>query len=499
MELPEKWAVCRIFLLGSGYAPLAAAEVENPAGDAPDAEPEPPAEEEPPAVEEVLLEGNLIRIGIYYKSAGKAERDMKLFTGDGFRFGYFDPENLNRFVVLASTEARSIVVRAAEETMVVYDADGAELFRHDMANGTMLGVLPYSDSGEKTVASCGYKYYGGFRFERSAAYEGTMTIVNVVDIEDYLKGVVPYEMSASWHNEALKVQAVCARTYALANRNKHKSYSFDICDGDDCQVYKGLYSNETYVSNVNAAVDGTAGAVLMYNGKYCSTVYSSSNGGASESAVNVWGSEIPYLQGVIDPYEALVADRISKYHWTVTYTGAEIQARLVESGYVNCGVIVEVRTQRSATDNVIAITFVDDGGKTYTLYRSKCRTFLSLRSIRYTVTAETGSEAAAAAAAWVDDTDPTDFSLTQSILTEDGTLLYADTGYIVESRSTVTPAAAVPMDVSGEDPVVFTFTGTGWGHNVGMSQYGSLAMAESGYTHEEILSFYYTGATLVQP
>ena len=85
----------------------------------------------------------------------------------------------------------------------------------------------------------GYRYYGGFRYERIGG--GDLTVVNILDLETYIKGVVPYEMSSSWPLEALKVQAVCARSYAYINihSGKHTSYHFDVCNTTDCQAYYG--------------------------------------------------------------------------------------------------------------------------------------------------------------------------------------------------------------------------------------------------------------------
>ena len=449
------------------------------------------------------LGSQLMRIGIYYGSKGKDTVALSLVTGSGFQFGYYD-ETLN-FVPLSAAELREITVTARSNVMYVSDTlTGAVLFQFDQNSyGTGLGVQPYSNMGEKTVAKCGYRYYGGFRFECFSDYGGTMTIVNVVSLDDYVKGVVPYEMSPSWHIEALKTQAVCARSYAMSHISaKHqKNFHFDLCDGDCCQVYRGVYSGN-YIPAVNEAVESTAGIVLMYDGKYCDTVYSSSNGGGSEGSKNVWGKDIPYLQGVIDPYEATVADSIKNYYWSETFTGEELQAKLIASGRVSCGVITEVRTTLSETGNVIALTFLDNNGKSWTIYNtdsggSRCRTFLSLRSIHYTVSSETGSQTMKDGQLLVNSGEVLDVGDGITVISGDGTLTTIWDGYILTDQGVEELGTDSSGGVNSASGSVFTFSGSGWGHNVGMSQHGALAMANLGFTYRQILEFYYTGAMIV--
>ena len=116
-------------------------------------------------------------------------------------------------------------------------------------------------------------------------------------------------MSNSWPLEALKVQAVCARSYAYNNlrSSRHTSYHFDVCNTTDCQVYYGAGpNNASYQANdrTDRAVEETAGEYARYDGQVIEAFYSSSHGGASESVYHVWGSSLedyPYLKGVTDP------------------------------------------------------------------------------------------------------------------------------------------------------------------------------------------------------
>ena len=367
------------------------------------------------------------------------------------------------------------------------------LFEFDCSGLRSLGVRPRSVSGEKTVTwFSGYRYYGGFEYQRTTG--GYISVINVLDIEDYVKCVIAAEMSNDWPLEALKAQTVCARTYAAA-QTRHRSAGFDVCSTVDCQAYKGAaLSNE----RSDAAAEETRGVYLYYNGELVTNaVYYSCNGGASESCKNVWGSEVPYLQGKLDPYEASVAWRFSRYYWSFTATGDELREVLKSEANTDIGQVQNVYvSEYSDTGNVIAITYEGTRGS-YTARREKCRTLLNgvydhinVRSMRYTVT---GGDASTY---YVNDA--------QSSVTGTGGL------YVIDGDGTVTPNNAGAKDTyvitsggvqslerkSVNTSNTFTFSGSGWGHNVGMSQWGAFAMAEQGYTYRDILNFYYTGITL---
>lgn len=355
------------------------------------------------------------------------------------------------------------------------------------------GVQPGLESDVKAITLFkGEKFYGGFRFERING--GDSTVVNVVDIDDYTKGVIPYEMSPSWPLEALKAQAVAARTYAIKKMSsgRHSSYHFDICTSTDCQVYHGVgRANET----TNRAVDETAGQLILYNGQPIDAMYSSSHGGASEDAKNIGGYDVPYLKGVIDPYEADVADIAGNYKWTKTYTPATLKARLHEKGIL-CGDIVNFTTKKSATGNVISCTVTDTTGKNYTFSRAKVRSYLAVNSIHFDLIIS-GGTAGAPGYTIAERTDTVGDLTGQYAISGDGTVsaipegAYAITADGVEKLE---PSPGAPTG-TGEN-VVYTLDGKGWGHSQGMSQWGAYAMAKRGMTYLDILHFYYTDVTV---
>ena len=351
------------------------------------------------------------------------------------------------------------------------------------------------DNVKYTTWCKGYKYYGGFRYERIKG--GNITVVNILDLEDYVKGVVPHEMSNSWPIEALKAQAVAARSYALSLGTKHSDGHFDICDNTHCQAYSGL---ALAGSNSDAAVDQTAGQLALYNNKVAHTYYYSSNGGASESVSVVWGSNqasYPYLVGKADPYEISIS---WKDDYTKTVSSDTLVAALKKKGYNTVGSSIVSIAIVSLTEagNPKQVTFTDNNGKKFTLdTRYVVKDIVGLRSYRY------GFEASGPGVS-VNGPDQADIAGMYAI-NGSGTVAPVPGDVYVLTGSGTVKLEQSDAEVSGGlgnlgstkgNNGMFTFIGKGWGHNVGMSQYGAYAMAKQGYTYLDILQFYYTGITV---
>lgn len=370
----------------------------------------------------------------------------------------------------------SVVIKGTNTIIFQFDDNG---------RGTGLGVEPMpASNGQKCVSVfAGVEYYGGFRYERING--GNLTIVNMIAVDDYIKGVVCNEMSPNWHIEALKSQAVAARSYALHNLNSHKSYHFDACPTTCCQSYGGL---ENAASSTDLAVDSTMGIVVRYDGKVANAVFYSSNGGASESSATVWGSsqsKYPYLIGIEDPHEATVS--IPGYEWTRTYSGAELAKMIRSVGYTQCSTVVSVKiAEYTASGNPAWVHFTDDMGRVYQLNAKQANKALPLRSWRYEFVNTTELDLS------INGETPVDTLTGLYALDENGNLvLVQEHAYIMTDNGVISSDGSGP--VTGD---TFTIVGWGWGHNVGMSQYGAQAMAKLGYTYVDILKFYYTGITV---
>ena len=195
------------------------------------------------------------------------------------------------------------------------------------------------------VEIAGRSYRGGLLLR---ATKGGVSAVNVLDLEDYLRGVVPAEMPSSWPLEALKSQAVVARTYAAA-RIDPASY-YDLCATDSCQVYGGL-SRET--ASTDAAISATRAQVVSYAGAAARTYFSSDSGGYTASSLEAWGQGLPYLNARPDSFSQGPNSR-----WTLSlplFRVAEIARRYgVRLGALSSLNIVGVSPSGRATAVVLS-------------------------------------------------------------------------------------------------------------------------------------------------
>lgn len=375
-------------------------------------------------------------------------------------------------------------------TVIVTNTDTI-LFEFDCSGAKSLGIQPVG-ADETLTWFRGYKWYGGFEYRRSTG--GNINVINVVPIDDYVKGVLPYEMSPSWPLEALKAQAVCARTYALMQTKHYKSHKFDVCNTTDCQVYYGA-NNASAITD--QAAEETRGVVLTYDGELASAFYYSSNGGASESSENVWTTALPHLIGKEDPYEAMIS--IPGYTYTETYTFEQLTQLLQSKGYDIGNVNAAYVSRTTPTGNVVEITFTDTSGRSVRITGEKCRTVFStsmfgktqsVKSMRFTIN---GGENASKY--YVNDA-ATGVGTVSGLYTisGNGTVSSYSGGETYVITASGTSKLEEKEEVKAGSGI--TITGTGSGHNVGMSQYGAKAMAELGCGYEEILNFYYTGISL---
>lgn len=411
-------------------------------------------------------------------------------------------------VVATSSYAVNVTRTGTDDILFQFDA-GAEL---------ALGVMP-DVTGADTVRTWfkDYRYYGGFRYERIGG--GNLTVVNILDLETYIKGVVPYEMSNSWPLEALKVQAVCARSYAYINihSNKHTSSHFDVCNTTDCQAYYGAGSkNTSYQANerTDQAVDETAGEYAWYDGQVIEAFYSSSHGGASESVYNVWGSSLeqyPYLCGVTDPYEADVADRNSYSSWTVSYSSSELSQRLEQRGYDASSGVESLALTYSSLGNVIQVRVNYRDGGSDVIKPTSMRSALGLPSIRFTANGQaassgggTSTSGSGSGGLTVNGSSSLDRQDTYTVISGSGeySQVSLEDLYAISGSGSIVPAqdstqTDTPETPSGTQVTVrgnsYTFQGSGYGHQLGLSQYGAMAMANRGFSYQEIIEFYFPG------
>ena len=292
------------------------------------------------------------------------------------------------------------------------NADGVAL--EQMQSSTML-IAPTGN---------GYVYIGD-RWYRGKTLvlptEKGLTAVNYVDLEQYLYSVLGSEMNGNWPQEALKAQAVAARTYAIYKLENESNSIYDVGDTQAWQVYKGVES-ESY--GTHTAVNATAGQVLTYKNQIILSVFHACSGGHTENVEDVWSQPLPYLRGV-DDYD----QNVSACQWVKTFSGTEL-SRLI-SGVGN---VLSLSTNLTTYGSIKTMQFVGDRG-TRELKGEAVRNALGLKSTRFTIT---------------------------------------------------------------EDPSGLRFYGRGWGHGLGMSQWGAYNLAKKGVNYQQILGHYYQGTSLAK-
>jgi len=382
---------------------------------------------------------------------------------------------------------------------VVITGTNTIIFEYDRGT-TPLGVMPRPiwDENPETWFR-GFRYNGAFQYSRRDG--ALLTVLQIVDIEDYVKGILPYEMSNTWPMEALKAQAVVARTFAMRSLLRHGTQGFDLCVTEHCQVYRGRgLANE----RTDQAVEETRGIYVTYDGQPAETVYASSNGGASENVENVWLEERPYLRGVIDPFEADVIPRIQNYHWTISYTQAQMTER-IRSRFpgLNLGTITAVRVSRySPTGNALAVTVTGSGGRTHTFSgRYAMINAFGVHTLRFDIgntTWQPGSIFVNHPAqpmppgSQVFAVDSGGFAVA---VPDNNTFAMAGDGNVSAVSGEPTGGGSTTGLINGQ----FTFRGSGNGHQVGMSQWGAFSMAHyHNKTFEDIIHFYFTGVEITR-
>ena len=435
------------------------------------------------------------------------------------RVGAYTTKEEAEAAIAAGTVSGTVVGTSAYGVNVTQTGSTQILFQFDGGADLSLGILP-DVTGSSTVRTWfkGYRYEGGFRYERIDG--GNLTVVNILDLESYIKGVVPYEMSNNWPLEALKAQAICARSYAYNNilNAKHGKYHFDVCTTTDCQVYCGAGSNvPTYQANetTDRAVEETAGQYAWYGNQIIEAFYSSSHGGASESVYHVWGSSLsqyPYLCGVVDPYEKEIASKNAYSSWNISYTTSELTKRLQSYGYGNGTQVQSLELTYSDLGNVIKLTVRYLNGQSNTFKPDKMRSIFGVPSIRFTVAGgQTGTDQKTqqTSSLPINGGDALDTGDSYFTISGGGTVAGLDTnsGYVISGTGTVeqlptTQTPETPQQPEQDNPTgttvtvsngTYTFQGSGYGHQLGMSQYGAWAMVNLGYTYKQIVEFYFPG------
>lgn len=391
------------------------------------------------------------------------------------------------------------------------------LFEYDCGDITALGLTPKSSpSGEKAylVTPAKKLYDGTFMFRRyiSGATDG-VSLTDIIKLEEYIEGVVPYEISSSWPEETLKAFAIMVRSFTLYGTRHESAYQVDICNSTHCQVYGGRTKVNAAVEN---AVEATKGLVMESGGAIACAYYSAVTGGYTISSYDAWGYQhIPYLVAVETPWENY--NNHSYGVWTAEVSPTTLLSHLNAKGYTNLrGSIKSINIDKFCENSTYVrdITFTDVYGNKATI-KASANVYTALSKYVNSANFVVGKGSVEAVRSEFYTTSVENLNaLTEvgeqslknaenvTVLTADGemeTALKHSTVIGANGKFALGDTTAVPktVTITAKDPNNFIFAGLGWGHGVGASQIGLRDLAKLGYKAEEILPKYYTGVNIV--
>lgn len=405
-----------------------------------------------------------IKIGLFYGNS--AVSTINAESDGGFNVYSVNGDDDVELELHISTEKQiSIHYDVTSNEYVILSNKSEELGRVS-GDAEYVMVTPISSLKCKTIKIGKRLYRGSMLINNKNVKAGRINVINKVNLEEYLYSVVPSEMPASWKIEALKAQAIAARTYAVKHMGKHSKYGFDLCNSVDCQAYNGYSAENPKYPNSNKAVDDTRGQLIYYKNQLIDAVFFSCSGGRTESSENVWGTAVPYLKGVDDSYEPKNASYSS---WIQEITSSQLKS-ILKAKKVDIGDIINCKAD-SVSDNgrVLSLTVIGTSG-TKTYKESSISALLGLKSTCFTIKIK-----------------KTTVSNSGTSVSDNQTDSISDVVYDNENTGKG-PVSNLEFSID--------INGKGWGHGIGMSQWGAEGMAEAGKNYIQILKHYYTGVSI---
>ena len=362
----------------------------------------------------------------------------------------------------------------------VDDALGEPIYRAQTVKA--LRIAP-ADKGLLLLNGKGYRG----TFEIADADFG-FTIINVVPTDRYLVSVVGSEVPTDWHPQALAAQAIAARTYLLRHLGKRGGYDLEGDERD--QAYKGVYGE---ADGTERAVARTSGLVATYRGLPIDAFYSANAGGVTENSEDVWLTSLPYLRSVLSPGDTVALRSswgASSYTWTKEYTEPSLRRQLERAG-VQLGRIQSIDVlEKSATGAVLRARIRGTLG-TRDIIRDSTRWYFGLQSQLFAVQFRPSNELEV-----VNVDDRPRLGVMSGLGADRAALILG--AQAVEDGGGVVVTGFKTAQYLYRLPARIVFDGRGYGHRVGMSQWGMQGMALAGSDYEEILTHYYQGIQLTK-
>jgi len=347
-----------------------------------------------------------------------------------------------------------------------------------------------------------YRYRGNMEVDIDKE-QGKLNVINIIGIEEYLYGVLKKEISPSWPTEALKAQAIAARTFAIFNMNKYIDKGYNICASTNSQAYGGVNHEDPLT---NKAVDETRGIIMVYKGEPINAVYHSDSGGYTEDSENVWGSFLPYLRSVKSKFE----EKVSPPHhiWSYSISERDLTEKLQKQGHKINSIVSIEPVKKSETGRAGELVFTADNNKVINIKTNDFRSLIGVDLIRSTffnievigkesnITENTEDEKE------IEDKEEQKESIKEILeQKKDWTikeLLELMKKNKVEREEEIEEKVLKVEIVESNTPLTFIFSGSGNGHGVGMSQWGAYGMTLQGSRYQDILKYYYQGIDIIK-
>ena len=421
----------------------------------------------------VCAENPKIKVGINFGNSA-IKQSLKITFQNGFQTGYTSDDNM--FMPIMFYGDNDVTVNAVGNLIRLTSSDGSVLF--EGSEGQPVSICPLGSEldGEGHIP---YTTIGSIKYPdvlEFSAKGGLITVINIVDSEQYFKGVLPSEIYPSWHEEALKTAAIAARTFTYHSiGGKHKNYGVDVCTTTCCQVYSGITKCQ---ESTNKAVDDTKNLVLTYNGKVITCVYHAISGGITQSAAGTWGGNpesFPYLTIVETPFENYT--EIARGKWIKVIYDDDFNKLISNSSYRGqLSAPIKITVDDPTPGYINNITMTGSNGGSVTLKNSDTiRSFFSTWSANFTI----GNVYMPYSGAFDSAT----------VLTSSGEVQLP----AGQSMSILTSAGG---EVIQGIKHAHYLDGKGYGHGVGLSQYGAQFAAKAGYTYDQILAIYFPGTII---
>lgn len=384
---------------------------------------------------------------------------FKIYSDDGFEI-----RDMFSNLSLYQSFEKTLQFKLNGTNFDIYDGNNSYLT--SMAINKTMKIL--SPSG-KAIKINNKRYRGYITF---AFVDKQVAAINNLGLEEYLYGVVPREMPSTFAYEALKAQAVAARSYAVTSVLRNKDKDFDLYDTVTSQVYGGFDAER---DNVRKAVDETRGQILISENNVVNATYSSSNGGITADANDVWGTKYKYLISKEDKYSIDEPN----YNWSFEISVDNLLNGLKKQG-INVNNINQIYIKENNLSKRVKTIAIKDGSKEILIDNAKFKNAIGANNFKSSMYNLDYMNKNALTKTKNDDEDIT-------VIIENGVAIFID-------NSEDTSVNNKEINLSNTDKI--KISGHGWGHGVGLSQWGANNMAKAGLKYDAILKFYYDGAEI---